>query len=244
MGRLFGIQNKEGAIEISATFPLPSGLENKDSSSLLQETEKLLKELNYDHSSVGWFSTLPLEDFLQQNAADISLQSQVFPSVIILVDLEKSVIGLPFIKAYTCQQGRNMEVPVKISVSSIEKLFLLDSSGIEQKYFTTVTCNSDSVNLSIQSAGRNLVSRIEDLVLETGKNLHQMRSSHKNLQNFNVQLAKMKNENVNRIAAKEAPMSANILPRSTDFLKSSTIQFSSASEVKKNLEHVLSMSTV
>ena len=219
MGRLFGIQNKEGAIEITTALPFPSSLDGRDSSSLLQETERLLKELNYDHSSVGWFSTLSLDEFLQLNASEMSPQSTIFPSVIILVNLEKSVIGLPFIKAFTCQQNSHAEVPVKILLSSIEKLFFLEYSVLERKYFGTVTCDADSINLSIQSAGKNLVSSIDDLVVETGRHLHQMRSSQKNLQNFNVQLAKLKNENLNKIASKEAPMSANILARTNDYQK-------------------------
>lgn len=198
-GQLVGI-DINGSLEVTDVFSLPQSIADEAEQEEYQlELIKSLRDVNVDHNVIGWFQTCSLESFVSPAfiEAQLGYQKTVPNSVFIAYDHFLSCQGAPVLKAYRLSpeyvsgesiKSRNMvsdfskvllEVPIKVSVSMSERLFLLDCSQRCQLINTLSDQVCDTQDLLLCEAAHSAIKAFDDYLSETSRLQYHLRNLSK-----------------------------------------------------------------
>jgi translation initiation factor 3 subunit H len=212
-GQLLGM-DKDSVLEITESFPFATNIQDEFEQEEYQlEMMRALRDVNIDHNTVGWYQSCSMDSFVSQSfiEAQFNYQSTIATSIVFVYDQLRSSQGPPAIKALRLKEdfmnlyrdkktrsydqlvGMNIleELPVKISLSSLEQLFIADM--VERN--TLPPAGSlpiiRSEQLMLSMAAENLVSAADDVCVEAGRLQHYLRSVVKQQQALGSQLQRL-----------------------------------------------------
>mmetsp|Transcript_21826 Transcript_21826/g.32511 ORF Transcript_21826/g.32511 Transcript_21826/m.32511 type:complete len:316 (+) Transcript_21826:41-988(+) len=191
-GQLLGL-NVNGKLEVTNSFPgLPA--DEKDHEAFLDSMMKLLKQVNVDNNSVGWYQSAYIGEWIDSDIIRMhyNFQSAIPESVVLIYDPYTTSKGNLAVKTYRLNpafmnfyKGKNFshvnfakhkidsgdifeEIPMKVHNSHLIHAFLYE---LQEK--DTFSCEFDRLDLTSDMLfKRNLdimTSCIDELLLDQGK---------------------------------------------------------------------------
>jgi len=240
-GQLLGLCT-EGVLEVTNSFPVPVATEDGDNGQYQVDMMRLLRQVNVDNNTVGWYQSAWLGGFLTQQVleAQYSYQRTLPGSVVVVYDPYRTTAGRLAIQAYRLSDefmklyaskrvshetfadvnvqatGIFEEVPVKVHNSHLVHAFLYELR--EQK---EMACEHDRLSLQVnpflEKSLDEMSNLIEAYANEQGKFQFYLRQVTRQKQQLQVALQKLRLENEARIAAGKEPISEDDLLKNPQF---------------------------
>lgn len=213
-----------GILEVTDMFPFGTNFADEvEQEEYLVEMLKSLRDVNVDHTAVGWYQSVNLDAPLQPAfiEAQAAYQSEIADSCLVVYDHLQSAQGVPSVRAFRLQedfmrawrdsqkhagrvnqglladlveQGIYEELPVKIAVSAMDKL-LLSSLAIPEP---NVIGSENAHRLSLARLAQNLLLSLDDSIAESSRVQHYVRSIGRQQQLLATQIQKRRAENAQR----------------------------------------------
>ena len=165
---------------------------------------KNLRESNVDTNTVGWYQTCSFDAFVSSSLTEAQLvyQSTIPISIVLIVDVSKINFSLPILRAFQVRPNyrENLlhdcstaqvdkfafifkELPVKVSMSILDKLFL--TQEIEENKIMPFTPLSSPSEISeyVASLFSSLIECTDDSISEVGRLQYSLRNIVKHAQN-------------------------------------------------------------
>ncbi len=232
-GQLLGMSQDEGILEVTDMFPFaPAITDEEEQEAYLLDMLKCFRDINIDHSAVGWYQSVNLDApiqpaFIESQAA---YQLEIPNSCFLVYDHLLSAQGAPSIKAFRLkdtfmqawkdgqrnpngrvnqaliaelvEEGIVDELEVFISVSNIDKIIL--ASLIEKGELPEANFlgSENAHRLVLTRLAQNLILSMDDSIAESSRTQHYIKLVGKQQQ----ALAKKLAENAQRIQIGEAPL--------------------------------------
>lgn len=209
-GQLLGMEN-DSVLDITDMAPFAIANDEAEQEDYQMDLLKSLKDVHFDHNTVGWFTTTSLEGFANSSMLETQLDYQVgIPgAVVLVVDVHRSSVGLPCISAYrlssaalsslkdkkskSTMYGPHLfqEFPISVTVSSLDAMFL--AKTVERGNLPLVgSVSMPSVDLCISSImTRSLLSTSDEMISEVGRLQHFAKSILKQQQSLSSGLQRL-----------------------------------------------------
>lgn len=201
----------EGRIEVTDFFPFALSGDDVEQEEYQFDMIKSFRDVNLDHSTVGWFITASFESFITQSLIEtqMSYQGTIPNSILVVVDLISSSYLAPKLRALRIRpefmvlyKDRKAsassalldifeELPVQLTLSSLDKIFLLqllrnkELPPVGPAPIPVVNQLVDTIILD------NALASMDDVLGESGRIQHYLRSSTKQQQALAGQLQRL-----------------------------------------------------
>lgn len=234
-GQLLGMAQDGGILEVTDIFPFALGItDEEEQEAYLLDMLRCLRDVNVDHTAVGWYQTVDLDApiqpaFIENQAA---YQSDIPNSCFLIYDHGRSAQGPPSVKAFRLtdlfmrawreahkspsgrvhmglirdlvREGIVTELEVKISVSAMDKIIM---TGLVTEVPTpNFVGSATATNLIIARLSQNLLLSLDDSISESSRVQHYIRSVGKQQQLLANQIQKRRAENEQRAQNGESPL--------------------------------------
>lgn len=216
-GQLVGMTQDSGVMEVTDMFPSPLAVgEDEDPDEYAMEMLKAMRDVNVDHTTVGWYQSINLDapiqpSFIESQAA---YQAGIPNSCVLVYDHGRSAQGPTFLRAYRLtdiflrawrdsqkysgrvghgllkdliEEGIFEELSVLISVSSMDKLMLASLFEAGECPAGNVAGSENAIRLVLSRLAQNLLLSLDDSISESSRIQHYIRAVNKQKQ---AQLAK------------------------------------------------------
>lgn len=201
----------EGRIEITDFFPFALSGDDAEQEEYQFGMIKSFRDVNLDHSTVGWFITASFESFITQSLIEtqISYQGTIPNSILVVIDLVASSYLAPklralrvrpeFIGSYRDRRappspallGIFEELPIQLSLSSLDRIFILQLLR-DKELLPVGPAPIPVVNQLVNTIiVENALASMDDVLAESGRIQHYLRSSTKQQQALAGQLQRL-----------------------------------------------------
>lgn len=234
-GQLLGMSREgEPILEVTDMFPFaPALTDESEQDDYILEMLRCLRDVNVDHTAVGWYQSVSLDAFLQPSfiESQASYQAELPNSCVLVYDHMRSAQGVPSVRAFRLQDGFMrawreaqksggrvshgliadlvkggivVELDVQIAVSAMDKLLI--STLVEDKSLpeANVIGSDDSIRLTLVRLAQNILLSLDDSIAESSRGQHYIRSVGKQQQALQSQIQKRRSENAQRVQNGEA----------------------------------------
>lgn len=232
-GQLLGMP-VEDALEITDMFPFAASLAESegDQEAYLFDMLKCLRDVNVDHTAVGWYQSVALDAPIQPSFIDnqVAYQTAIPNSCFLVYDSLRSAQGPPSLRAYRLrdsylravkeanrhngrvshgiladlvQEGIVEELSVKISVSAIDKLLLASMEEAGELPTPNILGSENAIKLALAGLAQNLIISLDESISESSRVQHYIRSVNRQQQVLAAQQQKRRAENAQRVQAGE-----------------------------------------
>lgn len=226
----------KGVIEATDMFPFATNIhDEQENQEYLMEMLKCLRDVNVDHTAVGWYQSVNLDAALQPAFLETqaAYQSEIPNSHFLIYDHLRSAQGVPAIRAFRLRDsflqawreghkfnGRIahdlladlvanhvvVELPIKIKVSAMDKLIMGTLAQDNELPEANILGSEAAHRLVLSRLAHNLLLSLDDSIAESNRVQHYVRSVGKQQQALAHQRQKRKADNVQRIQNSEAPL--------------------------------------
>ncbi len=230
-GQLLGMES-DSILEVTDMFPFAAAIQDE----MEQENYQLgmiksLRDVNVDHNTVGWYQTCSLDGFISPALveAQLNYQATIPNSIVIIYDHLQSTRGPPairalrlradFISLYRDKRAKYLanhigmhifdDLPLKIKLSALEKLFLAQLSNQGEIPTTGSIAIPEADELVSKTIAESMLAAAEDVLAESGKMQHYIRTVSKQQQVLSSQLQRLKSENAQRAESGLDPLPAS-----------------------------------
>lgn len=219
-GQLVGMTLESGVMEVTDMFPSQLSMaEDEDPDEYVLEMLKAFRDVNVDHNTVGWYQSINLDAPIQPSFIEgqAAYQSGIPNSCLIVYDHGRSAQGVPYLRAFRLTdiflrawrdsqkysgrishgllrdlvgEGIFLELPVKIHVSSMDKLLLSSMIETGECPVGNVVGSENSIRLVLSRLAQNLLLSLDDSISESSRVQHYIKTVNKQKQHLASQIAK------------------------------------------------------
>lgn len=197
-------------------------LEEEEHEEYIANTLKVLRDFNADNNSVGWYQSCLFDNFINYGLLEdqLAYQNRLQNAILLVVDLVRSASGPPALHALRLKEnfqtlhkerksnpahsiatvaslvegGLFEELSVSVSISALEQIFILQ----QHQNGLLPTAGTPSIvpieELLLKDAAFDLVRAIDEVLAETGRVQHYLRTTSKQQQALNAQLLRLVRE--------------------------------------------------
>lgn len=204
----------EGRIEVTDFFPFALLGDEAEQEEYQFDMIKSFRDVNLDHSTVGWFITGSFESFITHSLIEtqVSYQATIPNSILVVVDLISSSYLAPklralrikpeFVALYKDRRAAASpalldifeELTIQLSLSSLDKIFLLQLLR-DKKLPPVGPAPIPEVNQLVNTIiMENVLVNMDDILAESGRIQHHLRSATKQQQALAGQLQRLVRE--------------------------------------------------
>lgn len=234
-GQLLGMPQEEGILEVTDMFPFAAALADteEEQESYLLDMLKCLRDVNVDHTAVGWYQSVALDAPIQPAFVEnqVAYQTAIPNSCFLVYDHLRSAQGPPCLRAFrlrdaymrACrdaqrsasgrvahsllvdlvQEGIVEELEVKIAVSAVDKLLMASLEEAGELPSPNVLGSENAAKLTVASLAQNLIVSLDESIAESSRVQHYVRSVGRQQQALAAQQQKRRAENAQRVQAGE-----------------------------------------
>jgi translation initiation factor 3 subunit H len=227
----------EGVLEVTDMFPFaPSITDEEEQETYLMDMLRCLRDVNVDHTAVGWYQSVSLDAALQPSFLEnqAAYQAEIPDSCFLVYDHLRSAQGPPALKAFRLsdnfmrawrdahkspsgrvalgllgdliRDGLVVELEVKLTISAIDKLLI--GSMVDSKEIPEANPigSENAAKLTLARLAQNILLSLDESIAESSRVQHYIRSIGKQQQALTAQIQKRRAENAQRAQAGEAPL--------------------------------------
>lgn len=225
-GQLLGLDAGNGVLEVTDTFPFAPRIQDEIEQEEYQlDMMKSLRDINVDHSIIGWYQTCSIDGFVNMGIIDSQLnyQSTIGNSILLIYDSFKSADSCPSIRAlrvkdtfsaiFLDRRTKNIssavesgifdEIPIFVCLSALDRILISQMYSQNNLPPASPVSTPDIELLRLGFECEGLITATEDLLSETSRINYNLRSATKQQQTLATQLQRLRAENSQRIEAGE-----------------------------------------
>lgn len=213
-GQLLGMGRGE-VLEITDMFPFATrAADEEDEATYQVDMMKALRDVNVDHTSVGWYQTTSLDAPIQASfiEAQAGYQIEIPNSCFLVYDQMRSCQGPPSVRAFRLSDdfisalksnrrpssaefedflkadGIFVELSVEISLSAMDRMML--ASWAEELPAANVLGSENAHKLLVARLAQNMVVALDESISEAARVQHYVRVVGKQCQTISIQKQK------------------------------------------------------
>lgn len=236
-GQLLGMTKDEGVLEVTDMFPFaPSITDEEEQEAYLMDMLRCLRDVNVDHTAVGWYQSVSLDAALQPSFLEnqAAYQAEIPDSCFLVYDHLRSAQGPPALRAFRLsdnfmrawrdahksptgrvalglledliRNGLVVELEVKLTVSAIDKLLIGSMAESKEVPEANPIGSENAAKLMLARLAQNILLSLDESIAESSRVQHYIRSIGKQQQALAAQIQKRRAENAQRVQAGEAPL--------------------------------------